>query len=88
MENEEKIAKNFLLDNTCKICTGWPHCMRGKNREDTCENFKLNPNSEYLNRHKTLIDNIKRASDMIYKNTKRGAPSVIVIDSLSGMKDD
>lgn len=55
MEEEIERAKNFLMDNTCGKCASWPLCMRGKNKYDTCENFK-NAHEQYLKQLKEKIN--------------------------------
>ena len=55
MEKEIECVKNFLINNTCGKCTGWPHCQRSKNKYDTCENFK-NAHEQYLKQLKEETD--------------------------------
>ena len=55
MEEEIECAKNFLTDDMCYKCTGWPLCQRSKGKYDTCENFK-NAHEQYLKQLKEEID--------------------------------
>jgi len=74
MEKIEKLisdpitAKNLLLGYTCSMCLGSLKCMRSQGDDDTCENFKLDPLSS-----SKMMRSIRAASEMIRRNTTRGA---------------
>jgi len=55
LEKEIKCAKNFLIDDMCYKCAGWPLCPRSKNKYNTCENF-TNAYAQYLKQLKEEID--------------------------------